>query len=104
MRDRGGEYPIFWASSASTLLTSPRCVNACGKFPTSRRARGSYSSDSNPTSLARSPSRHPNVVGGAADPREQLRGLVATADQRQRVDHPERARQERSLARRQPVV
>src|SRR5262249_19625550 len=39
------------------VLTSPTWENACGKLPTSRRARGSYSSDSRPTSLHRPTSR-----------------------------------------------
>ena len=38
-------------------LTSARCVNACGKLPSSRCAAGSYSSASSPTSFARLQSR-----------------------------------------------
>ena len=34
-----------------------RCVNACGKLPSNRPARGSYSSASRPTSVRRSSSR-----------------------------------------------
>ena len=35
------------------VLMSPTCVNACGKLPTSRPVRGSYSSEIRPTSLHR---------------------------------------------------
>ena len=44
-----------------------------------------------------------HVVGEPGEPLEQLMGLVLPAHEREVVDEPERARQERALARRQPV-
>ena len=43
--------------STSAVFTSARCVNACGKLPSWRPVRGSYSSASRPTSLRMSRSR-----------------------------------------------
>ena len=45
------------SSSSSAVLISPMCENACGKLPSSRSRRGSYSSESSPTSLRSASSR-----------------------------------------------
>ena len=74
------------------MLTSARCVNACGKLPSWRRAAGSYSSD-----------EQADVVAQVEQPLEQLAGLVVPPLQRERVGEPERARQEHALAGREAV-
>src|SRR3954451_17047731 len=97
------------------LFTSAMCENAGGKFPSSRSSPGSYSSASRPTSLrsasrrsksSRASSRRPASASAVAE-REQglkeLPRLVAAAVERERVDEPERARQEDALTGREPV-
>ena len=80
------------SSSRSAVLTRPMCENACGKLPTRRPSRGSYSSESRPRSLR-----------SAEQPLEQLLRLVELAEQDEVVDEPEGAEEERALARRQAV-
>ena len=63
------------------------CENACGKLPTSRRARVSYSSASRPTSLR-----------SAEQPLEEPPRVVHALQQDVGVGQPEAARQERALA------
>ena len=74
------------------MFTSARCVNAWGKFPSSRPACGSYSSDD-----------QAEVVAEVDQPPEELVRLVVAAEQLVAVAQPERARQEHAFARRQPV-
>ena len=71
---------------------SARCENACGKLPSWRLRRGSYSSASRPTSL-RSASSRSNSACASSVP----------ALQRVVVGEPEAAGEERALARRQAV-
>ena len=72
--------------------TSARCVKASGKFPSIRPTSGSYSSAIRPRSL-----RSPSSRG------EERACLLGPCEQREVGCVPERARQERALARRQPV-
>ena len=74
------------------MLTSPMCENACGKLPTSRPAPDVV--------LLR---EQAEVVAERQQPLEHLDRLVQLAEQHQVVDEPERAEEERALARRQAV-
>ena len=76
----------------NALLTSATWVKACGKLPTSRPTRGSYSSLSNPTSLRKVSNRS----NSARHPPAVLQDVG--------VGQPEAAGEERALARRQPVL
>ena len=67
-------------------------MNACGKFPSIRLASGSYSSRD-----------QAQVVAQPEQPREERACLLRPAEQREVGRVPERAGQERALARRQPV-
>src|ERR1700686_1437817 len=42
---------LVFPSRLNAVLTMPKCENACGKFPATRRSTGSYSSESRPRSL-----------------------------------------------------
>ena len=74
------------------VFTSDTWVNACGKLPSMRPDAGSYCSESRPTSLARPASRSNSAAR-----------LVGAPEQTEVVGQPERAGEERALARRQPV-
>ena len=78
--------------SVNAVSTIPMWVNACGKLPTSRPRSGSYSSEMRPRSL-RSPSNRSY----------SSTRLVAATLLVEDGGEPERARQEGSLARWQPV-
>ena len=67
-------------------------MNACGKFPSSRPAFGSYSSEIRPRSFVE-----------PEQPLEQRVRVVVAAEQLETVDEPERAREEHAFAGRQSV-
>ena len=58
------------------MFTSAICVNACGKFPSMRCARGSYSSANRPTSLLNETSRY-HLCIEALQQATRVRGLTA---------------------------
>ena len=81
-----------WRARFRAVLMRLMWLIAWGKFPSSRRAAGSYSSDRSPTSLRSARSRSNSSVG-----------LGHAALEREVVGQPERAREKRALAGRQPV-
>ena len=83
---RAWRMPRPWPST-SAVLTSARCVNACGKLPSRRRC--------DRVVLLR---QQADVVAQVEQALEQLARLGVPALQRQRVGQPERARQEHALA------
>ena len=68
------------------MLIRATCEKACGKFPSSRSAFGSYSSERRPTSLQ-----------SRTEPLEHLLCLVVASEQREVVGEPEARHQEGAL-------
>ena len=83
--------PQGWTAVVA-VLTSAMCVSACGKFPSMRLARGSYSSANRPTSLPSASRRSKKRFRLLAAPREHVA-----------IRQPKRTCQECPLAGRQGI-